>query len=123
MRVSENQTDPFSTLLREPDCVDDLDREELVELLQRVEGLRVQLWSCLHSPPDPSPADPPPVPEEKPFQNGDRLLKAGDVAEVLNVDTRYVYDHADDWPFTRRISKQKLRFSERGLYRWLESRR
>lgn len=116
------QPEQPTTLLRNPDCVDDLDREELVELLQQVEGLRIQLWSRLHAPPDPSPSATPPASEEKPFQNGDRLLKAEDVAEVLNVDTRYVYDHADDWPFTCRPSQQKLRFSENGLYRWLETR-
>ncbi len=48
----------------------------------------------------------------------DRLLSAADVAARLNVSTRYVYDHANEWPFTQRLSARKLRFSERGLERW-----
>lgn len=57
-------------------------------------------------------------------ENGDedRLLDAEEAADILGVKKRYVYDNADDWPFTRRLSRRKLRFSERGLYRWLETR-
>ena len=53
----------------------------------------------------------------------DRLLTAAEVAERLNVGRRFVYDHADKWPFTKRLHEGTLRFSERGLNRWLEHRR
>ncbi len=53
----------------------------------------------------------------------DRLLTAAEVAERLNVPRRFVYDHADKWPFTIRLDEGTLRFSERGLDRWLEHRR
>ncbi len=53
----------------------------------------------------------------------DRLLTAAEVAERLNVGRRFVYDHADKWPFTKRLDEGTLRFSERGLDRWLEHRR
>ena len=53
-----------------------------------------------------------------PDSGSDRLLSAADVAARLNVSTRYVYDHAREWPFAERLSARKLRFSERGLERW-----
>ena len=53
----------------------------------------------------------------------DRLLTAAEVAERLNVGRRFVYDHAEKWPFTKRLDEGTLRFSERGLDRWLEHRR
>ncbi len=53
----------------------------------------------------------------------DRMLTAAEVAERLNVPRRFVYDHADKWPFTIRLDEGTLRFSERGLDRWLEHRR
>ena len=53
----------------------------------------------------------------------DHLLTAAEVASRLNVPRRFVYDHADKWPFTKRLDEGTLRFSERGLNRWLEHRR
>lgn len=85
-----------------------------------MERLRARVWRRLTRPPqeddtgsgrgDASPTD-------------DQLLDVETVAERLDVSERYVYDHADDWPFTRRLSSRKLRFSERGLYSWLQTRR
>ena len=54
--------------------------------------------------------------------NPDRLLTATEVAGRLNVGRRFVYDHAAKWPFTKRLDEGTLRFSERGLDRWLEHR-
>lgn len=99
----------------DPDRLGDVPREELPELLADVERLRAEVWSELTRPPENGGSPEP--------DTGDQLLDVEAVAEVLDVDTRYVYEHADDWPFTRRISPRKLRFSERGLYRWLETRR
>ena len=52
----------------------------------------------------------------------DKMLRVPDVAERLGVEPRYVYDHSAEWPFLRRLGRS-LRFSERGLERWLERRR
>jgi len=52
----------------------------------------------------------------------DRLLKADEVARTLGVNRAWVYRHADDLPFTRRLSGQALRFSANGLQEWLGSR-
>lgn len=51
----------------------------------------------------------------------DRMLTAREVAERLKMSVRWVYQHADDLPFARRIGKA-LRFSERGLEAWLRDR-
>ena len=53
-----------------------------------------------------------------PSAEADRLLTVEDVAERLAVTEDYVYRHADEWPFTRRVGRQ-LRFSARGLDEWL----
>ena len=49
----------------------------------------------------------------------DRLLTVHEAAARLGVSRRYVYQHAVSYPFTRRLSPKVLRFSERGVERWL----
>jgi predicted DNA-binding transcriptional regulator AlpA len=53
----------------------------------------------------------------------DRLLTAEQAAALLNVAPRWCYRHAAELPFTRRIGRKTLRFSEAGLRRWLDRRR
>lgn len=60
-----------------------------------------------------------PAPPEAP----DRLLAAKEVAQRMGVSTKYVYEHAGEFPFTCRVSPRALRFSEKGLERWLARRR
>jgi predicted DNA-binding transcriptional regulator AlpA len=50
----------------------------------------------------------------------DRLLDVTEAAALLCVAPRWLYRHASNLPFTRRIGAKALRFSERGLHRWLE---
>lgn len=113
-------SDPLEALLAElaadPERVGDIPREDLPDVLAALEGLRARLWARLSKSPAPSSNGGASEPEE------DRLLDVNRVADILGVGVDYVYDHADGWPFTRRISPRKLRFSERGLYRWLERR-
>jgi hypothetical protein len=52
----------------------------------------------------------------------DRLLTAVEAAVRLAVPVRYVYAHADRWPFVVRVGR-KVRCSEAGLVRWLARRR
>jgi excisionase family DNA binding protein len=52
----------------------------------------------------------------------DRLLKASEVAERLAVSRKFIYEHLDRWPFVRRIGST-VRFSEKGLERWLARQR
>ncbi len=53
-----------------------------------------------------------------PKESTDWLLTATEVAERLGVSRRYVYEHAAEFPFTRRLGTRAVRFSERGLTRW-----
>ena len=50
---------------------------------------------------------------------GDRLLTAEEVAERLQRSVDWVYRQAKHWPFTRRLTRRTVRFSEVGLHRFL----
>jgi len=53
----------------------------------------------------------------------ERVLKVEEAARLAGVTKNWLYRHADQLPFTHRISKKCLRFSAAGLQRWLDSRR
>jgi excisionase family DNA binding protein len=65
-----------------------------------------------------------PVPDSPttPRTEPDRLLSVDEACTILGMSKRWLYDHAGELPFTRRIGKF-LRFSERGLRQWVERRR
>src|SRR5436309_3248867 len=58
------------------------------------------------------------APKSEPEQP-DQLLTVSEAATRLGVSKRYVYGHAADYPFVRRLGPKTLRFSERGLEKWL----
>ena len=51
----------------------------------------------------------------------DRLLNVGEAAECLSVTERWLYDHKD-LPFRLKLPGGLVRFSERGLERWISTR-
>lgn len=53
----------------------------------------------------------------------DRWLNAQQVAAILGRSVAWVYRQAKHWPFTRRVTNRTLRFSERGLARFMAGRR
>jgi predicted DNA-binding transcriptional regulator AlpA len=53
----------------------------------------------------------------------DCLLTPEVAAQRLGQTRRWLYRHAKTLPFARRLSRKALRFSERGLERWLAARR
>ena len=53
----------------------------------------------------------------------DRLLTPKEAADTLRVTLPWIYRHAKRLPFTRRLSRKALRFSEAGLRRWQAARR
>ena len=53
-----------------------------------------------------------------PTPHPDRLLTAGEVAPRLGCSRRYIYAHAKDFPFVRKIGNL-VRFSEAGLVAWI----
>lgn len=113
--------DPATARLRDvltdPARLEELETEELAELLAELEALRARAWARLSRPDAPTGNGTPTTPAS------DRMLDVEEAAELLAVEPRWLYDRADDLPFTRRLAPRTLRFSERALYRWLETRR
>lgn len=116
-------TDPrqtLATLAADPKRLDAVAAADLPQLIGLTEELRAALWGALTAAraeaavPQASKGDAPDAP--------DRLLDAQQVAERLGVDRRWVYRHSDDWSFTKRLGSNTLRFDEKGLKRWMESR-
>ena len=57
------------------------------------------------------------------LQEKDSLLTAEQAAALLNVTPRWLYRHAKQLPFVRRLSRKVLRFSEVGIKRWHATKR
>jgi predicted DNA-binding transcriptional regulator AlpA len=53
----------------------------------------------------------------------DTLLTAKEAAALMNVTPRWLYRHAAKLPFSRRIGRKNLRFSEAGLRRWIAAKK
>jgi predicted DNA-binding transcriptional regulator AlpA len=58
-----------------------------------------------------------------PEQDADRLLSAEEAAEMLSMSTDWLYRNARKLPFTRKVGPKMLRCSQRGIIKWLESRK
>jgi predicted DNA-binding transcriptional regulator AlpA len=52
-----------------------------------------------------------------------KLIDANAAAKLIGTKVRWLYDRADELPFTRRLGPRTLRFDEAGIRRWLETRR
>lgn len=52
----------------------------------------------------------------------DRLLRAEEVAYLLGAEVDWVYRKAAELPFTRRLSPGQLRFSKKGLGKYIKNR-
>ena len=53
----------------------------------------------------------------------DNLLTTEQAAQLIGVKRRWLYRHSAKLPFTRRIGRKNLRFSEAGLRRWIALRK
>jgi predicted DNA-binding transcriptional regulator AlpA len=102
--------DRLATLLEIPEQVAAVGRREVPGLLAELEGLRVQLWARLLAEESVAPVD---------ARRPDRLLTPTETAAVLGVRVRWIYRHHHQLPFTRRMSRKRLRFSESGLQAWI----
>jgi predicted DNA-binding transcriptional regulator AlpA len=51
--------------------------------------------------------------------DNERLLTAKEAAPILGVTPHWLYRHAKKLPFTRRLSRKVLRFSESGIRRYM----
>ncbi len=61
-------------------------------------------------------------PEAPAHSMDDRLLTPEKAAERLGMSVRWMYRHSNTLPFTRRLSRKALRFSEAGLRKWQSTR-
>lgn len=103
-------------VVADPQRVEALSEEALPEVLAALESVRARVWAELSRPPEPDGPEPA-------ARESDRMLKVDEAAEILDVKPRWLYDRSEELPFARKLAPQTLRFSERGLYRWLETRR
>jgi hypothetical protein len=53
----------------------------------------------------------------------EKWLTADEAAALLKVERKWLYRRANALPFTRRLSRKKLLFSESGLRRWMAIRK
>ena len=61
--------------------------------------------------------------ERAPVVEKDKLLTPPEAAAILGQTVRWVYRHAPQWTFTRRLSRKCLRFQENALRRYAAARR
>jgi hypothetical protein len=109
----------LAAVAADPERIGNLPQAALASLIGEAETLRARLLAQLLVTAAAAPGPPPREGMGRP----DRLLTAAQAADRLNVDVRWVYSKARSLPFTRRLSRGTLRFSESGLERWRDSRR
>jgi len=54
--------------------------------------------------------------------NDERWLSTDEAAELLKVNRKWLYRRVKSLPFSRRLSRKKLLFSEVGLREWMATR-
>ena len=82
-----------------------------------VAGLRAVVGEEQPAPPAVAPAN------SAPAWSADDLLTIDEAAATLRVSPRWLYRHAKNLPFSRKLSRKVLRFSRAGITRWLATRR
>ncbi|MBI3329788.1 MAG: helix-turn-helix domain-containing protein [Nitrospinae bacterium] len=87
--------------------------EQMPGLLSQLERLWALIWVKLMIVP---------VSGTRENPGPDRLLDVSEAAHRLGVSKDYLYRHAKRLPFALRIGPGQLRFSERGLERWIKTR-
>ena len=106
----------LNDLLTDPERVSEVPLNEVPLLLVQLGGLQGALLARLGQ------AQAPPAQVDARAEN-DRLLGVEEAASALGVTKRWLYRHAGNLPFTRRLSRKALRFSEVGLKRWIRAKR
>src|SRR5688572_10339304 len=96
----------LAALMRSPKSAGDVPLDQVPALLVQIASLQVVLLARLVSANGPRSAPPPVGP--------DHLLTSDEAAQALGVTPRWLYRHARNLPFARRLSRKVLRFSEAG---------
>jgi predicted DNA-binding transcriptional regulator AlpA len=102
----------LTDLLSDPERVSALPREAIAELRGQLARLDTILLGRLI---DSAQAQPDAA-------NGDSLLDVTAAAARLGTSEDWIYSHADALPFTVRVGKKHLRFSEAGIGRYIRQR-
>src|SRR5262245_50867822 len=92
-------------LLSDPRRIGGLTRGEAAAALIELAGLQTAIAAKLSASPDSAP-------ESGSEVDGDRLLTADDVAQRFQRSVDWVYRNSGRWPFTRRLTRRTVRFSE-----------
>jgi excisionase family DNA binding protein len=56
--------------------------------------------------------------DDGPGSGEPRLIPAREAARLLGISVSYLYEHRDEYPFTKRIGRA-VRFERRGLLAWM----
>ena len=102
----------LGSLFADPAVASEIPPEQAATLLGELAGMQAILAARLRAPSEP-PA------RARRQAEADRLLTPGEAAAMLGVTVRWLYRHADQLTFTRRLSRKVLRFSEAGLRRYM----
>lgn len=94
-----------------------LSAEALPAFIGELEALKTRAWVRLMAG---SPAGGNGQPEAP--AAGDRLLTVEEAAQQLGLSRDYLYRHAKTLPFTVRVGPRQLRFSLRGIERYIRQR-
>ena len=105
-------------LLEQPERVSEVPADEVPGLLVRLGALLAALAARQAA----SASNGNKVLQVEPTDNRDRNLTADEAAKMLGMKKSWLYRHSGEFPFTRRLSRKALRFSEKGIRRWLETR-
>jgi excisionase family DNA binding protein len=99
----------IAALLADPSRAEKVPPEERQHLVAALAALTLALLSA-----------PTPKAASRELES-DALLSAQETAALLGVSVRRIYRDAGALPFTRRLGPRTLRFSRRGLERWIQS--
>ncbi|MEW6775620.1 MAG: helix-turn-helix domain-containing protein [Bdellovibrionota bacterium] len=100
----------LETIISAPERISEVPPERIPSLLVRLSGLFSALSARLLDFPRKAAKEREEIPQ-------DRLLTAAEAAPILGVTVQWLYRHAKELPYARKLSRKVLRFSEAGIRR------
>lgn len=104
----------LADLLANPERVTEIPAQSIPGLLGDLERLRTTLWARMMSASSNGQLEPP--------AEGDQLLTVEVAARKLDVSKDWLYRRTAKLPFTIRLGPRQLRFSVRGIERYIRQR-
>jgi hypothetical protein len=101
----------LDALAANPAQVAALEPAEVCVVFTLLAGLQAALWASLLNHRQPAAPEP------------DRMLNIEELSGILQETPEWIRRHAKKLPFAKRVSRNRLLFSETGLNRWLGNRR